>query len=216
MSVSGPCRNAPDISNLLCSCTVSTPPSPLCFLLCSANGDLPHLHQGIAVEHQHICTALWLLSSSRLTTSSSCFAAKGELWTKHKASLHTFFFPWLHEFLTFHPVLLGCLSAAAPDHTAQGHRAIRHRSRTIKPLRLKKATKIIYSPIINPSPPTHVTSPCFWNTSRDSRPITSLGSLFQSFTALSEEFFLISNLNLHWHNFRPFPLILSLLLKRRV
>lgn len=65
MSVSGPCRNAPDISNLLCSCTVSTPPSPLCFLLCSANGDLPHLHQGIAVEHQHICTALWLLSSSR-------------------------------------------------------------------------------------------------------------------------------------------------------
>ncbi|KAK4824091.1 hypothetical protein QYF61_010602 [Mycteria americana] len=40
---------------------------------------------------------------------------------------------------------------------------------------------------------------------------TSLGSLFQCLTTLSvKKFFLISNLNLPWHNLRPFPLVLSL------
>ena len=48
--------------------------------------------------------------------------------------------------------------------------------------------------------------------SRDSDSATSLGSLFQCLTTLLENnFFLISNLNLPWHNLRPFPLVLSLL-----
>jgi len=50
----------------------------------------------------------------------------------------------------------------------------------------------------------------FLITSRDGDSTTSLGSLFQCFTTLSvKKFFLISNLNLPWHNLRPFPLILS-------
>ncbi|KAK4827080.1 hypothetical protein QYF61_014182 [Mycteria americana] len=40
---------------------------------------------------------------------------------------------------------------------------------------------------------------------------TSLGSLFQWLATLSvKNFFLISNLNLPWHNLRPFPFVLSL------
>ena len=56
------------------------------------------------------------------------------------------------------------------------------------------------------------TFPCFLNTFRDSDLTTSLGSLFQCITTLLEKFFLISNLNFPWHNLKPFPLILSLLL----
>jgi len=56
-----------------------------------------------------------------------------------------------------------------------------------------------------PNPPCPLslsaTSPQFWNTSRDGDSIISLGSPFQ---------FLISNLKLPWHNFRPPPLVLSL------
>jgi len=40
-------------------------------------------------------------------------------------------------------------------------------------------------------------------------PSPSLVSLFQGLTTLSEKFFLISNLNLHWNNFRPPVLLLS-------
>jgi len=54
------------------------------------------------------------------------------------------------------------------------------------------------------------TSKRFLNTSRDSDSTTTLGSPFQCFTTLSvKKCFLISNLNLPWHNLRPFPLILS-------
>ncbi|KAK4831181.1 LOW QUALITY PROTEIN: hypothetical protein QYF61_015913 [Mycteria americana] len=46
---------------------------------------------------------------------------------------------------------------------------------------------------------------------RDGDSTTSLGSLFQCLTTLSvKKFFLISSLNLPWHNLRPFPLVLSL------
>ncbi|KAK4807471.1 hypothetical protein QYF61_008239 [Mycteria americana] len=46
---------------------------------------------------------------------------------------------------------------------------------------------------------------------RDGDSTTSLGSLFQCLTTLSvKKFFLMSNLNLPWRNWRPFPLILSL------
>ncbi|KAK4824542.1 LOW QUALITY PROTEIN: hypothetical protein QYF61_016146, partial [Mycteria americana] len=55
------------------------------------------------------------------------------------------------------------------------------------------------------------TSTRFLNSFRDGDSTTSLGSLFQCLTTLSvKKFFLISNLNLAWHNLRPFPLILSL------
>jgi len=48
----------------------------------------------------------------------------------------------------------------------------------------------------------------FLNASRDGYSTTSLGSLFQCLTTLSvKKCFLISNLNLPWHNLRPFPLI---------
>ena len=54
------------------------------------------------------------------------------------------------------------------------------------------------------------TSRQFLNTSRDADSITSLGSLFQFLTTLSaKKFFLLFNLNLPWHNLRPFLLILS-------
>jgi len=54
------------------------------------------------------------------------------------------------------------------------------------------------------------TSKQFLNKSRDGDSATSLGSLFWCLTTLSvNKFFLISNLNLLWHNLRPFPLILS-------
>jgi len=50
----------------------------------------------------------------------------------------------------------------------------------------------------------------FFNTSRDGDSSTALGSLVQCLTALSvKKFFLISNLNLPWHNLRPLPLVLS-------
>ena len=53
------------------------------------------------------------------------------------------------------------------------------------------------------------------STSTDSDSTTSLGSPCQCITTLSEnKCFLISNLNLPWHNMRPSPLILSLLPQR--
>ena len=50
---------------------------------------------------------------------------------------------------------------------------------------------------------------CFLSISRGSDSTTSLGSLFQCLTTLSEKFFLMLNLNLPWRILRPFPLILS-------
>lgn len=111
---------------------LSTPPSPLCFLLSSENGALPHLHQGIAVEHQIICTALHSSAPPgglRAHHQLLLFCCKGKLWPKHKASLHTLLIQGLHKFFTFHSVLLGYLSAAAPGHTAQDHHDIRHGQR---------------------------------------------------------------------------------------
>ena len=59
------------------------------------------------------------------------------------------------------------------------------------------------------------TSTLSLSTSRNGDSTISLGSLFQYFTTLSEKkFFLISNLNLPWHNLRLFSLILSLLTRR--
>jgi len=58
--------------------------------------------------------------------------------------------------------------------------------------------------------PLSTTSKWFLNTSRDGDSTTSLGSLFQCLTTLYvKKCFLISNLNLHWCNLRPFPLLLS-------
>jgi len=49
------------------------------------------------------------------------------------------------------------------------------------------------------------------NTSKDGDATTSLGSLFQCMiNLLMKTFFIISSLNLPWHNLRPFPLVLSL------
>ena len=54
------------------------------------------------------------------------------------------------------------------------------------------------------------TSKQILNTSRDGDPTTSLGSPFQYLTTPSvKKCFLIPNLNLPWHNLRPFPLVLS-------
>lgn len=64
------------------------------------------------------------------------------------------------------------------------------------------------SPISKPPPLVprlHVT-----NTSRDGDSTNSLNSLFQCLTTLfMKKFFLTSNLNLPWHNLRPFPHVLS-------
>jgi len=52
---------------------------------------------------------------------------------------------------------------------------------------------------------------CFLNTSRDSDSTTSIGSPFQRLTTLPEKKnFLMSKLNLPWHNLRLFPLVLLL------
>lgn len=54
------------------------------------------------------------------------------------------------------------------------------------------------------------------NTCRNGNLTISLGSLFQSLTALSvKKFFIISNLNLTWWNVRQFALILSLVIWER-
>ena len=87
----------------------------------------------------------------------------------------------------------------------------------IESFRLKKTFDIMH-PTINltlPSPPLSHVPKChiysLLNTSRDGDSTTSLGSLFQGLITLSvKNFFLISNLNLLWCNFRPFPLVLSL------
>ena len=52
------------------------------------------------------------------------------------------------------------------------------------------------------------TSTHFLNTSTAGDCTTSLGSLFQCPTNLSDKFFLTSNLSLPWHNLRPNLLIL--------
>jgi len=60
------------------------------------------------------------------------------------------------------------------------------------------------------------TSTRLWNTSKDGDSTTSLGSLCHCLTALAEKkFSLISNLNLPWHNVKPFTFVLSLLPGRR-
>jgi len=60
------------------------------------------------------------------------------------------------------------------------------------------------------------TSTWFLNTSRDGDPTATLSSLCHCLSTLSEQkFFLISNLNLPWCNFRPLHLILLPLPGRR-
>jgi len=55
------------------------------------------------------------------------------------------------------------------------------------------------------------TSKHLLSTFRDGNSIIFVGSLFQPLTTLSEKkYFLISNLNLPWHNLRPFPPVLLL------
>ena len=55
------------------------------------------------------------------------------------------------------------------------------------------------------------TSTCVLNISGDGDSTTSLGRMFQCLTTLSQnKFILISNLNLSWCNFRPYPLFLPL------
>ncbi|KAK4810503.1 hypothetical protein QYF61_004283 [Mycteria americana] len=67
------------------------------------------------------------------------------------------------------------------------------------------------SPTVNPTPPCLLNHVLKRHIYTDGDSTTSLGSLFQCLTTLSvKKFFLISNLNLPWHNLRPFPLILSL------
>ena len=88
--------------------------------------------------------------------------------------------------------------------------------RIIESLMLEKTSKVTQS---NPNSPHHVlsaTSPRFLHTSGTVTPTTSLGSLCQCLTTLSEKkLFLISNLNLCWCNLKPLPLVLSLLPERR-
>jgi len=83
---------------------------------------------------------------------------------------------------------------------------------------LEKTSKIIQSSCqpIHTMPTDSVPHGRFLNTSRDGDLTASLGSLCQCITTLSEvNFFLISNLNLPWHNLRTFSLVLSLLPGRR-
>lgn len=73
---------------------LNTPPSPLCFLLSSANGALPHLHRGIAMEHQLICTALHSSAPPgglRAHHQLLLFCCKGKAVAKVQSlSAHTF------------------------------------------------------------------------------------------------------------------------------
>ena len=60
------------------------------------------------------------------------------------------------------------------------------------------------------------TSACFLDTSRASDSTTSLGSLIQHLTTLLEKkFFLISNLDLPWHNLKLFTLVLSVVMQEK-
>ena len=85
----------------------------------------------------------------------------------------------------------------------------------------EKASKITQSnqQPITPCPlpmALSATSTRLWNTSKDGDSTTSLGSLCHCLTALAEKkFSLISNLNLPWHNVKPFTFVLSLLPGRR-
>jgi len=91
--------------------------------------------------------------------------------------------------------------------------------RIIQSLWLERTFKITNSkhqPATPCSLPTSLSATSTWllHTSRNST--TSLGSLCHCLTALSEKkYFLISNLNLPWHNLRPLPLVLSLVPGRR-
>ena len=74
------------------------------------------------------------------------------------------------------------------------------------------------STAISPTPPCPLTTslsattPHFSNNSGDRDFTTPLRSPYQCLTTHSENnFFLLSNLNLPWHNLRPSPLVLSLL-----
>ena len=87
--------------------------------------------------------------------------------------------------------------------------------RIIESLRLEKLLRSS-SPTTSPSPlcpltmSLGATSPRSWNSSRDSDSITSLCSLCQCITTLSQnKLFLTSNLNLPQCNLRPSPLVLS-------
>ena len=59
------------------------------------------------------------------------------------------------------------------------------------------------------------TSKPFLYASRDSDSITPMGSPFQHLTTFSEDFILISNLNISWCNVRAFPLVLSLVTQEK-
>jgi len=59
--------------------------------------------------------------------------------------------------------------------------------------------------------PQSATSINLLHISKNCNSTIALGSLFQYLTTLPvNNFFLLSNLNLPWHNFRPLPLALSL------
>jgi len=115
---------------------------------------------------------------------------------------------------------LGLGKPGAPTAGQLG-RTVRHRNVLfwiIVSRRLAKTTKIISSsqepmptmPTIH-VPQCHIFITIFLNTSRDSDSTSSLGSLCQYLSTLSEkEFILISNQNLPWSNLEPLPLILSL------
>jgi len=57
----------------------------------------------------------------------------------------------------------------------------------------------------------------FLDTFRDDDSTTSLGSLLQCLATLSvKKCFLISNLNLPWRNLRPFPLVMSPVIREKI
>lgn len=60
------------------------------------------------------------------------------------------------------------------------------------------------------------TSAHFLNSCRDGDCTASLGTLLQCLTTLSgKKFFLISSLNLHWQNLKPFPLALLIVIWKK-
>lgn len=125
---------------------------------------------------------------------------------------------WLSHFPALENALLATRSSASiaqihmhkknrrqkSEHGPQGDR-ITESSRLEDAFKIKSSCQPSATIIISKHIPK-----CLLNTSREDDSATSLGNLFQCLTTQKKIFFLISSMNLPWHNLTLFLLILWL------
>jgi len=152
------------------------------------------------------CTGAWGCSSpGARPCTCPCWTSSGSSAPNSRACPgHA---EWQHNLAVYPPLLpVLCLRQTCWGYTLFLHPGHWWRSWT-------RQVEQEVEPLPNP-PLNHVTKHHVYksfNTSQAGDSATSLGSLFQCLiTLLVKEFFLMPNLNLHWCNFRLFPLILSL------